>query len=196
MPASPDTRTTDPWPCRARRSADCSAASSDSRSTSTARTGRSCQSPVGPRQASPFRDGSGDPAFPGGSPFAGEAVAIVNGHPATQAIEVAAGDTLLLRLQVTGTNPTTIRAKVWKSGAAEPSAWQVSTTDTTAKLQAAGAVGSIIFALSFNVLLFVVAPLVLTNVLFIALGWASAPEIAADASVWQRQVARFGKQRD
>ncbi len=51
--------------------------------------------------------------------------------------------------------------------------------------QSASAVGSIIFALAFNVLLFIVAPLVLTNVLFIALGWAEGPLVAADASVWQ-----------
>ncbi|HLM62040.1 MAG TPA: DUF1385 domain-containing protein [Pyrinomonadaceae bacterium] len=48
--------------------------------------------------------------------------------------------------------------------------------------QTAGAVGSIIFALFFNALLFIVAPLVLTNVLFIWLGWAAAPEIATSAS--------------
>ncbi len=51
--------------------------------------------------------------------------------------------------------------------------------------QAAGAVGSIIFALFFNVLLFIVAPLVLTNVLFIWLGWAQSPAILADAAWWQ-----------
>jgi len=51
--------------------------------------------------------------------------------------------------------------------------------------QAAGAVGSIIFALFFNVLLFIVAPLVLTNVLFIWLGWAESPAITADAAWWQ-----------
>ena len=37
--------------------------------------------------------------------------------------------------------------------------------------QSAGAVGSIIFALLFNILLFVVAPLLLTNIVFI---WRSA----------------------
>src|SRR5215203_3343856 len=57
------------------------------------------------------------------------------------------------------------------------------------KAQAAGAVGSIIFALGFNILLFVVAPLVLTNVLFIALGWAASPEIPAGASWWQSALA-------
>lgn len=55
--------------------------------------------------------------------------------------------------------------------------------------QAAGAVGSIIFALGFNILLFIVAPLVLTNVLFMALGWAASPAIAADASWWQMTKA-------
>ena len=51
--------------------------------------------------------------------------------------------------------------------------------------QSASAVGSIIFALAFNVLLFIVAPLLLTNVLFIALGWAEAPVFAAAAGWWE-----------
>jgi len=51
--------------------------------------------------------------------------------------------------------------------------------------QSASAVGSIIFALGFNILLFIVAPLVLTNLLFIGLGWAQAPEIAAGAAWWE-----------
>jgi uncharacterized protein YqhQ len=41
------------------------------------------------------------------------------------------------------------------------------------------AAGSIIFALVFNVLLFVAAPLLLTNALFIAAGWAPSPRGAA-----------------
>ncbi|HEX8287102.1 MAG TPA: DUF1385 domain-containing protein [Pyrinomonadaceae bacterium] len=55
--------------------------------------------------------------------------------------------------------------------------------------QSVSAVGSIIFALAFNILLFVVAPLVLTNVLFILLGWAQAPALAADAGFWQTAKA-------
>jgi uncharacterized protein YqhQ len=39
----------------------------------------------------------------------------------------------------------------------------------------AAAAGSIIFAMIFNVLLFVAAPLLLTNALFIAVGWAPSP---------------------
>jgi uncharacterized protein YqhQ len=66
--------------------------------------------------------------------------------------------------------------------------------------QSAGAIGSIIFALLFNILLFIVAPLVLTNILFIGLGWAQAPVIAADAGliatikayVWKIQLDSFG----
>ncbi|WP_210509040.1 S-layer family protein [Naasia sp. SYSU D00057] len=53
----------------------------------------------------------------------------------------AAGDQLRIRLQVTGTNPTTIRAKVWKVGTTEPTAWNLTTTDTTAALQTAGSFG-------------------------------------------------------
>ncbi|MEP6900984.1 MAG: DUF1385 domain-containing protein [Actinomycetota bacterium] len=58
------------------------------------------------------------------------------------------------------------------------------------KAQAAGAVGSIIFALGFNILLFVVAPLVLTNVLFIALGWAAQPAIGEGAS-WMQSIKAY-----
>src|SRR5947207_2799514 len=39
------------------------------------------------------------------------------------------------------------------------------------------AAGSIAFALLFNVLLFVAAPLLLTNALFIAAGWTSTPAV-------------------
>jgi len=44
------------------------------------------------------------------------------------------------------------------------------------------AVGSIIFALIFNVLLFVAAPLLLTNALFIGAGWATAPAAATSTT--------------
>ena len=46
----------------------------------------------------------------------------------------------------------------------------------------AAAAGSIIFAIIFNVLLFVAAPLLLTNALFIGAGWAPAPSTAAATS--------------
>ncbi|MDM7855569.1 PKD domain-containing protein [Cellulomonas alba] len=52
-----------------------------------------------------------------------------------------AGDQLNVRLEVTGTSPTTVRAKVWAAGSAEPTAWQVSGTGSLASLQKAGYVG-------------------------------------------------------
>jgi len=55
------------------------------------------------------------------------------------------------------------------------------------KRGSAAAFGSIAFALLFNVLLFVVAPLVLTNALFIGMGWADRQ--ATDASAAQTQTA-------
>lgn len=66
--------------------------------------------------------------------------------------------------------------------------------------QSAGAVGSIVFALGFNILLFIVAPLVLTNLLFISLGWAASPSIVPDAAwyeiikayVWKIKLDTFG----
>ena len=51
------------------------------------------------------------------------------------------GTRLRVRLQVTGTSPTTLRMKVWPEGSAEPAAWTVSATDSTDGLQVAGAVG-------------------------------------------------------
>jgi len=47
--------------------------------------------------------------------------------------------------------------------------------DELKKGTTAAAAGSIVFALIFNILLFVAAPLLLTNALFIAAGWATAP---------------------
>jgi uncharacterized protein YqhQ len=55
--------------------------------------------------------------------------------------------------------------------------------DELKKGTTAAAASSIVFALIFNVLLFVAAPLLLTNALFIAAGWATSPERAASAPV-------------
>jgi uncharacterized protein YqhQ len=54
----------------------------------------------------------------------------------------------------------------------------------------ATAAGSMVFALFFNVLLFIVLPLLLTNVMFVYFGWGNAPEAshtqaAADATWYQ-----------
>lgn len=59
-----------------------------------------------------------------------------------------AGSAINVRVQVTGTSPTTFRAKVWPAGAAEPSTWQRSVTDSTAGLQAPGSPGVNVFLAS------------------------------------------------
>ncbi|RWZ59600.1 PKD domain-containing protein [Labedella populi] len=55
-------------------------------------------------------------------------------------VTYAAGATLSVRVQVTGTGTTTVRAKAW-TGAAQPGDWQVAATDSAPALQKAGAVG-------------------------------------------------------
>jgi PKD repeat protein len=56
-------------------------------------------------------------------------------------LTVGAGERLAVRAQITGTSPTTIRAKVWIAGTAEPAAWQLTATNSTPELQDAGGVG-------------------------------------------------------
>ncbi len=55
----------------------------------------------------------------------------------------------------------------------------------------AAAAGSIIFAMIFNVLLFVAAPLLLTNALFIGAGWAPLPSSVAVATSQQTTGAGY-----
>ncbi|WP_227497251.1 metallophosphoesterase [Planctomonas psychrotolerans] len=52
-----------------------------------------------------------------------------------------AGQPLRLDLQVSGTTPTTIRAKAWPLSASEPTNWQVTATDSSVALQRAGGAG-------------------------------------------------------
>jgi uncharacterized protein YqhQ len=56
--------------------------------------------------------------------------------------------------------------------------------------QSAGAAVSIVLALLFNILLFVAAPLLVTNFAFIWLGWADAPSIAGGAG-WLATIKAF-----
>ena len=56
--------------------------------------------------------------------------------------------------------------------------------------QSAGAVGSIIFGLLFNILLFLAAPLLLTNLAFIGLHWADGPVIA-DGAGWLATIKAY-----
>jgi len=54
---------------------------------------------------------------------------------------VAAGDPLSIRFQVSGVNPTSLKAKVWRTATPEPAAWTLTSTDGTAALQVPGVVG-------------------------------------------------------
>ena len=58
-------------------------------------------------------------------------------HNATATV----GGYIWVRGQVTGTSPTEIKLKAWTDGTAEPAGWDVDITDSTAALQAPGAVG-------------------------------------------------------
>jgi hypothetical protein len=53
----------------------------------------------------------------------------------------APGMVLHVKFQVTGSAPTALTLKVWADGTPEPASPQVSATDTSTSLQAAGAVG-------------------------------------------------------
>ncbi len=61
---------------------------------------------------------------------------------------------------------------------------------TASKGHSAAAVGSIIFALLFNIILFLAAPLLLTNLVFIWAGWGDAPTIAA-GSGWFATIKAY-----
>jgi PKD repeat protein len=51
------------------------------------------------------------------------------------------GTPIAALFQVTGTNPTTLRAKVWAASQTEPAAWFIDTTDATSALQVSGHTG-------------------------------------------------------
>ncbi|MGV8909826.1 MAG: PKD domain-containing protein, partial [Propionicimonas sp.] len=79
-------------------------------------------------------------------------VKVINGTETTltstaigAAFNYTVGSTLQIRAQATGTSPTTVRAKVWKTTQTEPSAWQLTTTDSSAGLQTAGGVGVVTY---------------------------------------------------
>ncbi|MCU1615891.1 MAG: Conserved secreted protein of unknown function, putative domain [Frankiales bacterium] len=52
----------------------------------------------------------------------------------------AAGTSLTVRMETSGSGTTALRAKAWPTGTTEPAAWQVTASDTTAALQNAGGV--------------------------------------------------------
>lgn len=56
------------------------------------------------------------------------------------------GTSLTLRTQISGTSPTTIKAKAWPTGTTEPASWGVTATSSVAGLQSAGYVGVVSYA--------------------------------------------------
>jgi uncharacterized protein YqhQ len=88
----------------------------------------------------------------------------------------------------TGTLMTTAHTLEAPHAVSQPAA----ATDKPASSSAAAtAAGSMVFALFFNVLLFIVLPLLLTNVLFIYFGWGNAPQanFTSDAAAPWYQTA-------
>lgn len=72
-------------------------------------------------------------------------VATSMGDVLVSAFTFQAGDTINLRLEVTGSGTTTIRAKAWKTGTTEPTAPQMTRTDSQAQLQAPGSFGFVYY---------------------------------------------------
>jgi hypothetical protein len=74
--------------------------------------------------------------------YAGSATATaITSEVTLPGVTFTPGTLLNVRFQVSGTSPTTLKVKVWPSTSAQPSAWTLTATDTSAGLQAAGAVG-------------------------------------------------------
>ncbi|MCU1524552.1 MAG: hypothetical protein JWO18_1446 [Microbacteriaceae bacterium] len=73
----------------------------------------------------------------------GGSTVIANG---TVAGSYVPGTSLTMMTQIAGTSPTTIKSKVWPTGTAEPSAWNVTATSSAAGLQVAGSVGVVSYA--------------------------------------------------
>ena len=60
-------------------------------------------------------------------------------------LTVSPGDVLRVRFVVSGTGTTALTGKVWRAGSTEPASWLLSTTDSTAALQAPGGVGVLLY---------------------------------------------------
>ncbi|MCW2527025.1 MAG: hypothetical protein JWM76_1885 [Pseudonocardiales bacterium] len=56
-------------------------------------------------------------------------------------LNYSAGQTLVLRMQATGTSPVTLKARVWKANTVEPTTWAVTSTSTANGLNQGGGIG-------------------------------------------------------
>ncbi len=73
-------------------------------------------------------------------------IATLAGSTAGRAVPVRgtfakAGARVYVRVQVTGSKPTTVRVKMWPVGKPEPKTWQAATTNAAARLQVRGPMG-------------------------------------------------------
>ncbi|MFN8078497.1 MAG: hypothetical protein U0Q19_02935 [Kineosporiaceae bacterium] len=66
---------------------------------------------------------------------------VVAGPTTVTGLTYTVGTKLRVRAQAAGASPTTLRVRVWKDGANEPTTWQATATDSTGGLQSSGAVG-------------------------------------------------------
>ena len=71
--------------------------------------------------------------------------AVLAGPITVPGLTYTAGMRISMRVQVTGTSPTTVRARAWDAAASEPATWQVSATDSSAALQQPGTVGTVVY---------------------------------------------------
>jgi rhamnogalacturonyl hydrolase YesR len=63
----------------------------------------------------------------------------------TAPVTYTPGAVVQVQLQVTGTSPTTLRSMVWLKGTTQPTAWQLTATDSTSGLQVLGAVALLVY---------------------------------------------------
>ncbi len=75
------------------------------------------------------------------SEFSGGTETTIGSEVLVSGLTYVPGQDLKVHAQVSGTNPTTLLARLWPAGASEPGTWLVNRTDSTAALQVAGSVG-------------------------------------------------------
>ncbi len=73
--------------------------------------------------------------------LAGSSSSSLVGAEISAGLSYVPGQYYQVRAEAIGSNPTTIRAKVWVDGTSEPSAWMLIRTDATAGVQGSGSIG-------------------------------------------------------
>lgn len=123
--------------------------------------------------------------------LSGSATAVtLKGEVVAPGVNATAGSQLKTRLQVVGTNPTTVRWKVW-SAATEPTGWQLSTTDSTAALQAPGSIGIATYLSSGDTVAPVTTKVLALSARSTAAPPANQPPVAAFTSAVTDLTATF-----